>query len=135
MKANENKPPRNKDDQQPRKKREYRKRHRPEVVQPRTEQELNEFAYTSDDEDLNDNLSHSISDQDEDDSDGPYAFKRKKGCQYYAPISDPFGSWPYYQSAEERASTNNLFSKYCLTEIKNDNRKQYTRRRFGRGGR
>ena len=133
MKANENKPPRTKDDQQqPRKKREYRKR-RTELVQQRTEQELNDFTFTSDDEDLNDNLSHSVSDQDEDDSDGPYAFKRKKGCQYYAPLEDPF-SWSCYETLEERSS-NKL--KFCLTEIRHNNKRQfeYVRRRIGRGGR
>lgn len=137
MKPNENKPPRNAkdgDNSQPRKKREYRKRHRPEVVQ-RTEQEISEYTFTSDDEELNDNQSHSISDQDEDDSDGPFTFKRKKGCQYHAPLSDPLGNWPFY-SAEERVS-NNLVKKYCLTEIRHNNQRyfEYTRRRIGRGGR
>jgi len=139
LKPNENKPPRSKDadGSQPRKKREYRKRHRPEVVQ-RTEQEISEYTFTSDDEDINDNQSLAVSDQDEDDSDGPFAFKRKKGCQYYAPVSDPFGSWPEY-SAEERlnSNNNNFNNKYCLTELKHNNKKfyEYTRRRIGRGGR
>lgn len=136
LKPNENKPPRSKDTDgaQPRKKREYRKRHRPDVVQ-RTEQEINEYALTSDDEDINDNQSHSISDQDEDDSDGPFSFKRKKGCQYHAPLSDPLGNWPHY-SAEERVS-DSLVKKYCLTELRQNNKRyfEYTRRRIGRGGR
>lgn len=135
LKPNENKPPRNKDDgTQPRKKREYRKRHRPEVVQ-RTEQELSEFTFnSSDDEELNDNLSHSVSDQDEDDSDGPYAFKRKKGCQYYAPVNDTFGYWPSY-SADERVGRNKPF---CLTELRHRSNRRtlaYARKRVGRGGR
>lgn len=136
LKPNENKPPRNKDDgTQPRKKREYRKRHRPEVVQ-RTEQELSEFTFnSSDDEDANDNLSHSVSDQDEDDSDGPYAFKRKKGCQYYAPVNDAFGYWPSY-SADERVGVNS--KPFCLTELRHQSNRRtlaYARKRIGRGGR
>lgn len=132
LKANENKPPRK--DEAAKKKREYKKRHRTEAKQVEAS-DLHEYGYSSEDEDATGSASQTLSDQEEENPDGAFAFKRKKGCLYHAPISDPFGNWPFY-SAEERARANDKYNFY-LTEIRPDNPKYIglLRRRVGRGGR
>ncbi|XP_054706562.1 enhancer of polycomb homolog 1-like [Uloborus diversus] len=87
-----------------------------------------------------DGLSPSQSDQDDDnDPDGPYAFRRKRNCNYHEPRLDAFGNWPWC-SAQEGGSEDKRF-RYCLTSIPtsdSDDRLRcigFARRRIGRGGR
>ena len=136
LKANENKPPRIRDDSQPtKKKREYKKRIRSEQRTTEPSDTVHELAFSSEDEDLQGRISQPQSDHDEEDSNGPFAFKRKKGGQYYAPLNDPFGNWPFY-SAEEKAKSTERY-RFYLTELKRDDPRYLTfaRKRIGRGGR
>jgi enhancer of polycomb homolog 1 len=122
-----------------RRKREYRKRHKQEAVavQKLDAHEANDFMYTSDEELLNGNHSQSVSDQEEENPDGPYAFKRKKGCSYHAPLIEKTGNWPWCST--EEGGLGDIRYRYCLTSINSINKTQrcigFVRRRYGRGGR
>ncbi|XP_035213488.1 enhancer of polycomb homolog 1-like [Stegodyphus dumicola] len=80
---------------------------------------------------------HSDQDDDNNDPDGPYAFKRKKNCNYHEPRLDGLGNWPWC-SAEEGGSEDKRY-RFCLTSIPDlENRPRcigFARRRIGRGGR
>ncbi|KAF8778161.1 enhancer of polycomb homolog 1-like [Argiope bruennichi] len=85
-----------------------------------------------------DALSLSQSDQDDDnDPDGPYAFRRKKNCNYHEPRLEGLGNWPWC-SAEEGGSEDKRY-RFCLTSIPNSHNRPscigFARRRIGRGGR
>lgn len=77
-----------------------------------------------------------MSDQDEieDDPDGYYAFRRKRGCNYHAPLTERLGNWPWC-SPEEGGLADKRY-RFCLTSISRPNRCiGFSRRRVGRGGR
>ncbi|XP_052804773.1 enhancer of polycomb homolog 1-like [Mya arenaria] len=128
------------------KKREYRKRkHKTSTSQPPSANSNAQPVYTStdlgmlqsdlfssDDEVLS---PMSPSDQeDENDPDGLFAFKRKKNCAYYAPILDRLGNWPWC-SPEEGGIGEKRF-RYSLTSLSQPQRcVGFARRRVGRGGR
>ncbi|XP_053213578.1 enhancer of polycomb homolog 1-like [Panonychus citri] len=124
--------------QPPRRKREYRRRHKQgaALVQKTKSTESTEFIYTSDDEILNGSQSQPTSDQEDEDPDGPYAFKRQKGCSYHAPLIEQKGNWPWCSSDEGGLGDKRY--RFCLTSINiglNQRCIGFSRRRVGRGGR
>ncbi|XP_074598088.1 enhancer of Polycomb isoform X2 [Brevipalpus obovatus] len=124
--------------QPPRRKREYRRRHKQSAtnLQKTESTESNDYLYSSDDEILNGSQSQPASDQEEDDPDGAYAFKRQKGCSYHAPLIEQTGNWPWCHP--EEGGLGDKRYRYCLTSV-NIGAKQkcigFVRRRYGRGGR
>uniref|UniRef100_A0A8B9UF27 Enhancer of polycomb homolog n=1 Tax=Anas zonorhyncha TaxID=75864 RepID=A0A8B9UF27_9AVES len=71
--------------------------------------------------------------EEENDPDGPCAFRRRAGCQYYAPRLDQINS-PYENS--ELAELDKLRFRHCLTTLTIPRRCiGFARRRVGRGGR
>ncbi|XP_046404617.1 enhancer of polycomb homolog 1 [Ischnura elegans] len=79
----------------------------------------------------------SPSDQDDetDTSEGPFVFRRKKHCNYHAPLSGGMGNWPWC-SREEGGMADRKY-RYCLTSISKPQPQciGFARRRVGRGGR
>ncbi|KAK3105710.1 hypothetical protein FSP39_003940 [Pinctada imbricata] len=128
-----------------RKKREYKKRKykhaNQQVNQNATVQHshyndidvLHPEVYSSDDEPFSPGLSPSDH-EDENDPDGPFAFKRRRNCNYYAPILGRLGNWPW--CGPEEGGTGEKKYRYNLTSISQPPRcVGYGRRRVGRGGR
>ncbi|ESO87683.1 hypothetical protein LOTGIDRAFT_127385 [Lottia gigantea] len=72
--------------------------------------------------------------EDENDPDGPYAFKRRKNCHYYAPLLNRLGNWPW--SSKEEGGLGDKKYRYSLLSLPQPrNCVGYARRRVGRGGR
>lgn len=72
--------------------------------------------------------------EEENDPDGPCAFRRRAGCQYYAPRLDQANNHPCESS--ELADLDKLRYKHCLTTLTVPRRCiGFARRRIGRGGR
>lgn len=129
-----------------RKKREYKKRKHKQAnqqAQQNRESQLPQYnsevdilqadLYTSEEEALSPALSPSDH-EDENDPDGPYAFKRKRNCCYLAPINDYLGNWPWC-SREEGGFADQKY-RYSLASLTSPRRcVGFTRRRVGRGGR
>ncbi|KAM3822544.1 enhancer of polycomb homolog 1 isoform 2-T4 [Vipera latastei] len=97
--------------------------------------DMNQYDFPSSDEDpLSQVFSGSSEAEEENDPDGPFAFRRKAGCQYYAPHLDQTGDWPW--STPKGGTLGDERYRYCLTTL---NRPQrcigFSRRRVGRGGR
>ncbi|XP_066407776.1 enhancer of polycomb homolog 1 isoform X1 [Molothrus aeneus] len=97
--------------------------------------DLNQYDFpSSDDEPLSQVLSGSSEAEEENDPDGPFAFRRKAGCQYYAPHLDQPGNWPWSSPKEGRLG--DVRYRYCLTTLTVPQRCiGFARRRVGRGGR
>ncbi|XP_010280137.1 PREDICTED: enhancer of polycomb homolog 1 isoform X2 [Phaethon lepturus] len=97
--------------------------------------DLNQYDFpSSDEEPLSQVLSGSSEAEEENDPDGPFAFRRKAGCQYYAPHLDQPGSWPWSRPKEGRLG--DVRYRYCLTTLTVPQRcVGFARRRIGRGGR
>ncbi|KAM9387309.1 enhancer of polycomb homolog 1 isoform 5-T5 [Phaethornis superciliosus] len=97
--------------------------------------DLNQYDFpSSDEEPLSQVLSGSSEAEEENDPDGPFAFRRKAGCQYYAPHLDQPGNWPWSSPAEGRLG--DVRYRYCLTTLTVPQRcVGFARRRVGRGGR
>ncbi|KAM6376176.1 enhancer of polycomb homolog 1 isoform 6-T6 [Alca torda] len=97
--------------------------------------DLNQYDFpSSDEEPLSQVLSGSSEAEEENDPDGPFAFRRKAGCQYYAPHLDQPGSWPWSSPKEGRLG--DVRYRYCLTTLTVPQRCiGFARRRVGRGGR
>ncbi|XP_009474214.1 PREDICTED: enhancer of polycomb homolog 1 isoform X2 [Nipponia nippon] len=97
--------------------------------------DLNQYDFpSSDEEPLSQILSGSSEAEEENDPDGPFAFRRKAGCQYYAPHLDQPGSWPWSSPKEGRLG--DVRYRYCLTTLTVPQRCiGFARRRVGRGGR
>ncbi|XP_057232509.1 enhancer of polycomb homolog 1 isoform X4 [Malurus melanocephalus] len=97
--------------------------------------DLNQYDFpSSDDEPLSQVLSGSSEAEEENDPDGPFAFRRKAGCQYYAPHLDQPGNWPWNSPKEGRLG--DVRYRYCLTTLTVPQRCiGFARRRVGRGGR
>ncbi|XP_065522775.1 enhancer of polycomb homolog 1 isoform X4 [Lathamus discolor] len=97
--------------------------------------DLNQYDFpSSDEEPLSQVLSGSSEAEEENDPDGPFAFRRKAGCQYYAPHLDQPGSWPWSSPKEGRLG--DVRYRYCLTALTVPQRCiGFARRRVGRGGR
>ncbi|XP_071943579.1 enhancer of polycomb homolog 1-like [Antedon mediterranea] len=125
-----------------RKKREYKKRkHKVSTDKQRQRKNLyNELDprfhdYRLSDEDIS--PVQSISDQEEEnDPDGTFAFRRRKGCNYHAPHSRFVCGWPW--SNQHIKDISDKRYRYCCTSLKvKESRKciGFARRRIGRGGR
>ncbi|XP_010222895.1 PREDICTED: enhancer of polycomb homolog 1 isoform X2 [Tinamus guttatus] len=97
--------------------------------------DLNQYDFpSSDEEPLSQVLSGSSEAEEENDPDGPFAFRRKAGCQYYAPHLDQPGTWPWSSPKEGRLG--DVRYRYCLTTLSVPQRCiGFARRRVGRGGR
>ncbi|XP_030301095.1 enhancer of polycomb homolog 1 isoform X4 [Calypte anna] len=97
--------------------------------------DLNQYDFpSSDEEPLSQVLSGSSEAEEENDPDGPFAFRRKAGCQYYAPHLDQPGNWPWSSPTEGRLG--DVRYRYCLTTLTVPQRcVGFARRRVGRGGR
>ncbi|XP_017930966.1 enhancer of polycomb homolog 1 isoform X4 [Manacus vitellinus] len=97
--------------------------------------DLNQYDFpSSDEEPLSQVLSGSSEAEEENDPDGPFAFRRKAGCQYYAPHLDQPGNWPWSSPKEGRVG--DVRYRYCLTTLTVPQRCiGFARRRVGRGGR
>ncbi|KAM4685548.1 enhancer of polycomb homolog 1 isoform 6-T6 [Amazona ochrocephala] len=97
--------------------------------------DLNQYDFpSSDEEPLSQVLSGSSEAEEENDPDGPFAFRRKAGCQYYAPHLDQPGNWPWSSPKEGRLG--DVRYRYCLTTLTVPQRCiGFARRRIGRGGR
>ncbi|XP_010017790.1 PREDICTED: enhancer of polycomb homolog 1 isoform X2 [Nestor notabilis] len=97
--------------------------------------DLNQYDFpSSDEEPLSQVLSGSSEAEEDNDPDGPFAFRRKAGCQYYAPHLDQPGNWPWSSPKEGRVG--DVRYRYCLTTLTVPQRCiGFARRRVGRGGR
>ncbi|XP_041669808.1 enhancer of polycomb homolog 1-like isoform X1 [Cheilinus undulatus] len=104
----------------------------PSVFNPK---DLNQYDFPSSDEEPYSQIHSGSSDaEEENDPDGCYAFRRKAGCQYYAPRPDQSGSWPWVSPSE--GGVGNPRFRYCLTSLNVPRRCiGLARRRVGRGGR
>ncbi|KAM4828907.1 enhancer of polycomb homolog 1 isoform 1-T1 [Thomomys bottae] len=97
--------------------------------------DLNQYDFpSSDEEPLSQVLSGSSEAEEENDPDGPFAFRRKAGCQYYAPHLDQTGNWPW--TSPQDGGLGDVRYRYCLTTLTVPQRCiGFARRRVGRGGR
>nr|XP_056713213.1 enhancer of polycomb homolog 1 isoform X2 [Euleptes europaea] len=97
--------------------------------------DMNQYDFpSSDEEPLSQVLSGSSEAEEENDPDGPFAFRRKAGCQYYAPHLDQTGDWPW--SNPNGGTLGDERYRYCLTTLTVPQRCiGFSRRRVGRGGR
>ncbi|XP_029092444.1 enhancer of polycomb homolog 1 isoform X4 [Monodon monoceros] len=97
--------------------------------------DLNQYDFpSSDEEPLSQVLSGSSEAEEENDPDGPFAFRRKAGCQYYAPHLDQTGNWPWTSPSD--GGLGDVRYRYCLTTLTVPQRCiGFARRRVGRGGR
>ncbi|KAJ8782772.1 hypothetical protein J1605_009854 [Eschrichtius robustus] len=97
--------------------------------------DLNQYDFpSSDEEPLSQVLSGSSEAEEENDPDGPFAFRRKAGCQYYAPHLDQTGNWPWTSPSD--GGLGDARYRYCLTTLSVPQRCiGFARRRVGRGGR
>ncbi|XP_054438260.1 enhancer of polycomb homolog 1 isoform X3 [Pteronotus mesoamericanus] len=97
--------------------------------------DLNQYDFpSSDEEPLSQVLSGSSEAEEENDPDGPFAFRRKAGCQYYAPHLDQAGNWPW--TSPKDGGLGDVRYRYCLTTLTVPQRCiGFARRRVGRGGR
>nr|XP_020656320.1 enhancer of polycomb homolog 1 isoform X2 [Pogona vitticeps] len=97
--------------------------------------DMNQYDFpSSDEEPLSQVLSGSSEAEEENDPDGPFAFRRRAGCQYYAPHLDRTGDWPW--SSPKGTGLGDERYRYCLTTLTVPHRCiGFARRRVGRGGR
>ncbi|KAM4028081.1 enhancer of polycomb homolog 1 isoform 1-T1 [Anomaloglossus baeobatrachus] len=97
--------------------------------------DLNQYDFpSSDDEPLSQVMSGSSEAEEENDPDGSFAFRRKAGCQYYAPHLDQTGNWPW--CSPEQGGLGDIRYRYCLTTLTVPRKCiGFARRRLGRGGR
>ncbi|XP_008848768.1 enhancer of polycomb homolog 1 isoform X2 [Nannospalax galili] len=97
--------------------------------------DLNQYDFPSSDEEPHSQvLSGSSEAEEENDPDGPFAFRRKAGCQYYAPHLDQTGNWPW--TSPKDGGLGDVRYRYCLTALTVPQRCiGFARRRVGRGGR
>ncbi|CAJ1081664.1 enhancer of polycomb homolog 1-like isoform X1 [Xyrichtys novacula] len=104
----------------------------PSVFNPK---DLNQYDFPSSDEEPFSQIHSGSSEaEEENDPDGCFAFRRKAGCQYYAPRPDQSSSWPWVSPLE--GGLGDLRFRYCLTSLNVPRRCiGLARRRVGRGGR
>ncbi|NWX98775.1 EPC2 protein, partial [Nothoprocta ornata] len=128
-----------------RQKKKYLKKPKLECVvttqQPSTEplpivnkSDIKQYDFHSSDEDEFPQVPSPVSEaEEENDPDGPCAFRRRAGCQYYAPRLDQTSS--LYENSE-LADWDKLRFRHCLTTLTIPRRCiGFARRRVGRGGR
>ncbi|RXN01845.1 Enhancer of polycomb-like 1 [Acipenser ruthenus] len=97
--------------------------------------DLNQYDFPSSDEESFPQIHSGSSEaEEENDPDGPFAFRRKAGCHYYACRSDQTGNWPW--CSPEEGGLADVRYRYCLTTLTVPRRcVGFARRRIGRGGR
>lgn len=116
------------DESAPRKKREYKKRHKQDTVQRQEISDHHDYILSSEDENV------IQSEQEEDDPDGPFAFKRRAGCSYHKPLIDQPGNWPWEPPRDPTQGDSRF--KFCLASLAGEKKPLgFVRRRVGRGGR
>ncbi|XP_076455967.1 enhancer of polycomb homolog 1-like isoform X2 [Babylonia areolata] len=71
--------------------------------------------------------------EDEHDPDGLFAFKRRKTCNYYAPLHNRLGNWPWSNPSE--GGKGDKRHRFSLTTLPGGRCIGFARRRVGRGGR
>ncbi|NXY89000.1 EPC2 protein, partial [Alcedo cyanopectus] len=96
--------------------------------------DIKQYDFHSSDEDEFPQVPSPVSEaEEENDPDGPCAFRRRAGCQYYAPRLDQTNS---SQENSELAELDKLRFRHCLTTLTIPRRCiGFARRRIGRGGR
>ncbi|KAJ7427809.1 enhancer of polycomb 2 [Willisornis vidua] len=96
--------------------------------------DIKQYDFHSSDEDEFPQVPSPVSEaEEENDPDGPCAFRRRAGCQYYAPRLDQMN--PSCESPE-LAELDKLRFRHCLTTLTIPRRCiGFARRRIGRGGR
>ncbi|NXE91412.1 EPC2 protein, partial [Menura novaehollandiae] len=96
--------------------------------------DIKQYDFHSSDEDEFPQVPSPVSEaEEENDPDGPCAFRRRAGCQYYAPRLDQTNS--SYENSE-LAEWDKLRFRHCLTTLTIPRRCiGFARRRIGRGGR
>ncbi|KFP24296.1 Enhancer of polycomb 2, partial [Colius striatus] len=96
--------------------------------------DIKQYDFHSSDEDEFLQVPSPVSEaEEENDPDGPCAFRRRAGCQYYAPRLDQTNS--SYESSD-LADLDKLRFRHCLTTLTIPRRCiGFARRRIGRGGR
>ncbi|XP_032920802.1 enhancer of polycomb homolog 2 isoform X2 [Catharus ustulatus] len=96
--------------------------------------DIKQYDFHSSDEDEFPQVPSPMSEaEEENDPDGPCAFRRRAGCQYYAPRLDQTN--PSYEGPE-LAELDKLRFRHCLTTLTIPRRCiGFARRRIGRGGR
>ncbi|XP_070584850.1 enhancer of polycomb homolog 1 isoform X3 [Erythrolamprus reginae] len=97
--------------------------------------DMNQYDFPSSDEDpLSQIFSGSSEAEEENDSDGPFVFRRKADCQYYASHLDQTGDWPW--NTPKGGTLGDERYRYCLTTLTRPQKCiGFSRRRVGRGGR
>ncbi|XP_059503440.1 enhancer of polycomb homolog 2 isoform X1 [Stegostoma tigrinum] len=103
--------------------------------QPALKRDIKQYDFLSSDEDSYTQVPSPVSEAEEDsDPDGHFAFRRKAGCQYYAPHLDQISTCPWETS--DSAGLSESRYRYCLTTLTVPRRCiGLARRRTGRGGR
>ncbi|KFQ87879.1 Enhancer of polycomb 2, partial [Phoenicopterus ruber ruber] len=96
--------------------------------------DIKQYDFHSSDEDEFPQVPSPVSEaEEENDPDGPCAFRRRAGCQYYAPRLDQTNS---SSENSEMAELDKLRFRHCLTTLTIPRRCiGFARRRIGRGGR
>ncbi|XP_030913726.1 enhancer of polycomb homolog 2 isoform X2 [Geospiza fortis] len=96
--------------------------------------DIKQYDFHSSDEDEFPQVPSPVSEaEEENDPDGPCAFRRRAGCQYYAPRLDQTNS---SSESPELAELDKLRFRHCLTTLTIPRRCiGFARRRIGRGGR
>nr|XP_032625418.1 enhancer of polycomb homolog 2 [Chelonoidis abingdonii] len=96
--------------------------------------DIKQYDFHSSDEDEFPQVPSPVSEpEEENDPDGPCAFRRRAGCQYYAPRLDQTN---YSCENSELAELDKLRYRHCLTTLTVPRRCiGFARRRIGRGGR
>lgn len=94
------------------------------------------YYFSSDEENANDIIfqNSQIIEPEESNPDGLFAFKRKKGCNYFAPVENSLG-WPWDPSEENDFSDKRFQFKLASLSQPPNYLIGYSRRRIGRGGR
>ncbi|XP_019630045.1 PREDICTED: enhancer of polycomb homolog 1-like isoform X2 [Branchiostoma belcheri] len=130
-----------------RKKREYKKRKHKTAAAAHVKEEqgrahpttptysdmdLHKYDFPSSEEDVS--PAQSAEEDTDNDPDGSFAFRRKKGCNYYQARVDTPGNWPW--EAKEEGGLGDPRYRYSCTTLSMPRRcVGFVRRRVGRGGR
>ncbi|XP_023608188.1 enhancer of polycomb homolog 2 isoform X3 [Myotis lucifugus] len=106
----------------------------PETLPVINKSDIKQYDFHSSDEDEFPQVPSPVSEpEEENDPDGPCAFRRRAGCQYYAPRLDQVN---HSFENSELADLDKLRYRHCLTTLTVPRRCiGFARRRIGRGGR
>uniref|UniRef100_A0A8C3X611 Enhancer of polycomb homolog n=1 Tax=Catagonus wagneri TaxID=51154 RepID=A0A8C3X611_9CETA len=106
----------------------------PETLPVINKSDIKQYDFHSSDEDEFPQVPSPVSEpEEENDPDGPCAFRRRAGCQYYAPRLD---QTKHSFENSELADLDKLRYRHCLTTLTVPRRCiGFARRRIGRGGR